>query len=51
MTKDHPPHDGVALPYRGQTTNLISYSGALAKEKGIDDFLASITARSPCKLQ
>ncbi|KAI4247400.1 MAG: hypothetical protein L6R42_009618 [Xanthoria sp. 1 TBL-2021] len=46
-TKDHPAPIGAGFPYGGQKTNLTSSSDASAKEKEVDDFLASITAKSP----
>lgn len=46
-TKDHPAPIGAGFPYGGQKTNLTSCSDASAKEKEVDDFLASITAKSP----
>ncbi|KAL8848955.1 MAG: hypothetical protein Q9221_006049 [Calogaya cf. arnoldii] len=47
MHKDSPASIGAGLQYRGCTTNAASYSATSAKDKEVDEFLTSITARSP----
>ncbi|KAL8657285.1 MAG: hypothetical protein Q9226_002073 [Calogaya cf. arnoldii] len=47
MHKDHPASIGAGWQYGGHKINHASYSHASAKDKEVDDFLASITARSP----